>query len=444
MSTLMQNIKNFPFGPEERLACLLSKAHINNSEKLLVEDLIKSRDFCFKNFDQIVNFNGVSLLVYSKLSMLEKDLACEKLKKIQELNATRRSKFLQLLSDFNAQNIPVYILKGFLLGELVYKNFSYKKMNDIDILIPKKYIQDALVIFNSHDFNFPGKKLLGKKAIDFRLHHSPPLVNQESNTIIGLHWGLLSPLAKRHPTTDIFLGQKTLKIENLNAHLLSFEHNLLHLCIHLPFFKIGLRELADVANLALFGAEEINWPFFFETAKKWRALDAVYRVFSLSDALIPWCNSYVQNKLNNIQKKLNNSPYIQDTNLRIEIPALLIRSRSTYVAQIEKHFILFKLSKNYQDKAFHLKEQWRLFFNIPTEEKERLDVNFSNFNNRTYKSSRLLWFSLAQDLGHYYLSLVTLNNLFSLLKSRIKKFYQKPDTHDPNIAIFRKFMEQIE
>lgn len=441
----MQKIlNNSPFGPEERLACLLSKAHIGEEEKLLAQVLLNNPNFCFKNFEELINFNGVSLLVYPKLSLLGRNVQCEKLKKIQELNTNRRAKFLQLLSDFNTQNIPVYILKGFMLGELVYNNYSYKRMNDIDIIIPKSYIHDALIIFNSHNFNFPSENLLGKKAIDFRLHHSPPLIHQESNTIIGLHWGLLSPLAKRHPTTDIFYGQKTLKIGNFYAQLLSFEHNLLHLCIHLPFFKIGLRELSDVANLALFGSEQINWPFFFETAEKWRALDAVYRVFSLSDALIPWCNSYVQAKLNKIQQQLKHSLYIKDTNLRLKNPGLLIRSRSTYVAQIEKHFILFRLSKNYPDKKFHLKEQWRLFFNIPDQEKARLNIKSSNLDNVTYKSSRLLWFSLAQDLGHYYLSLVTLSNLLSLLKSRIKNIFLKTDSSDPNIALFRRFMEHIE
>ena len=316
-------------------------------------------------------------------------------------------------------------------------------MNDIDIIIPPKYIKKALVIFNNHAFEFAGENLLGKKAIDFRLHHSPPLVHWESNTIIGLHWGLLSPLARRHPTTDIFLGHTKLKIENNYAHILSLELNLLHLCIHLPFFKIGLRELADVANLALFGENNIDWPLFFETAKKWHALDAVFRVFSLSHALIPWCNPYVQEKLNYIENKLKHSRYILDTNSRKNNPALLLASRSTYISQIEKHFILFKLSKRYEDKFFHLKEQWRLFFIIPKDEKKRLNIYTSYFDKISLKSSRLLWFSLAQDLGYYYLTFITLHNLFSLVKSCITKLW-RPSLPDPNIVKFRKYMEHIE
>ena len=284
---MQRNIKTYAFGIEEQLACLLSKASLTNSEILLAKKLFESPDFNSKNFEQIITFNNIFLLVQEKFPALVPPSDREKLNKIRELNYRRRTKFLELLASFNAQNIPVYLLKGFLLGELVYNNYSYKKMNDIDILIPKKYIHEAIIIFNKHDFYFVGENLLAKKAIDFRLHHSPPLVNLKSNTIIGLHWGLSSPLARRHPTTNIFLGQKTLKLDNLHAHMLSLEHNLLHLCIHLPFFKIGLREFADIANLGLFGSKNINWPFFFETAEKWRALDAVYRVFNLSHALNP-------------------------------------------------------------------------------------------------------------------------------------------------------------
>jgi hypothetical protein len=82
---------------------------------------------------------------------------------------------------------------------------------------------------------------------------------------------------------------------------------------------------------------------------------------------------------------------------------------------------LFKLSTRYEDRAFHLKEQWRHALFVPEAERCRLlatyPQNLGPFSS--LQASGAICFALVQDLGIALLILISFKNLFSLIRQRI-------------------------
>lgn len=398
----------------ESLLCLVSKAHWDDADEARSSALVRDETFSWPLFWELAAFNSVVPMAVGRLEArsVRVPLAAKKaVETIASQNAKRREWTLHLLRVLEKAGIDVYLLKGFLLGELVYQNPSYKRMNDVDILLKPALVKEAVALLLNNGFRFSNSSLLGAETIDFRLHHAPPLVSADNTTLIGLHWGLTSPYAKRGPRGDIFEGDQTVVIDGVKASALSFENNLLHLCIHLPFFKIGLRELADVSNLVLHAGDALDVDLFYQRAKAWHCEDAVYRVLTLANRVIPFAM-----KIRSLKKR---TLYVSDTHKREQLEVLL-RSRSVYVGQIEKSFVLFKMAKSYADRRRHLFKQWQLFFRVPKEEQARLlavtPENLSRFSG--IAASGRLFFALAQNLGPFFLTVISVKNALSLLKQR--------------------------
>jgi hypothetical protein len=421
----------------EELCCLVSKAHWNANDRARAQVLFESPDFSIIKFWELATFNAVEILAAQKLSSLEiriPDEVQEGLQATHRKNTGRRENVLMLIEALHRQGIATYLLKGFLLGEMVYNDAAYKRMNDIDILIKPAQVLRAVEIANLNGFSFATGPLLGSSPVDFRLHHSPPLLSQDKSTIIGLHWGIASPYATRRPRTDIFEGAREIRVNNVSAMRMSHEHNVLHMCMHLPFFKIGLRELADVANLLNYAKDDFDFEKLLKLSHAWHAHDALYRILTLTDCAIPCLSSDNKTSLFEISAPFKNSRYVTDTNRRAASLSLLLRSRSTYVGKVEKNYVLFKLAARFRDRAFHLKEQWRLVLRVPKCEQERLVPN--NVWFRGARSSGALCFSMVQDLGAKLFMAVTVYNVLSLFK---------PSQRDPrDFIVAKQLLEKME
>jgi hypothetical protein len=119
-------------------------------------------------------------------------------------------------------------------------------MNDVDVLIRRRDARLAIDVLGKAGFASVGA-LFGRDELSDDSHHTPPYVSEDLSCVVGLHWGLASPRSPWKPdTAGIWKRKAPAQVAGAPAFRMSWEDNLLHLCIHLPFFKTGLRELADV------------------------------------------------------------------------------------------------------------------------------------------------------------------------------------------------------
>ena len=81
-------------------------------------------------------------------------------------------------------------------------------------------------------------------------HHAPPFFSRDLKLMVGTHWGLITPLAPYTLDYDA-IWSRVVDVDFYGhpAKAMAPEDNLHHLCVHLPYYKCGLRELADIYNL---------------------------------------------------------------------------------------------------------------------------------------------------------------------------------------------------
>jgi hypothetical protein len=346
--------------------------------------------------------------------------------KIRESGERRRGSIARILSKAEAAGIEVILLKGGLLGPVVYGDPAYKKMNDIDVLVRFEDAARMASILREADFSSVGG-LLGKLEIDRESHHSPPFVSPDLSCVIGLHWGLASPLSIWKPdTAGIWERREPVEAFGVRAYRMSWEDNLLHLCIHLPFYKTGVRELADVYNLCL--NAEIDWERFAALVRLWKAADAAYRVLSLAGAVMPF--GAPPALLAELERQAR--PFtVRDTQARVLQGATLVAHRSTHIARIEKAFSVFKLSGCYPERVGAWAKTWQLTFWPDERELTRIFAARGKLTPLGRARARCLaparcWGALARDYGHVAVAAITVANIGTILKETARRPFVAP------------------
>jgi hypothetical protein len=318
--------------------------------------------------------------------------------------------FLRLAHE---ASIEVILLKGALLGSALYGNPQYKKMNDIDVLVKREDAPRFADLLRSLKFMSVGH-LLGSEEFDDSSHHCPPFVSEDSRSVVGIHWGLTSPYSVWRPDLDsIWKNRAPVEAFGTQAFRMSWEETLLHLCIHLPFFKIGVRELADVYNLGLECA--LDWPRFGSLVKKWKAEDAAYRVISLSNRLVSF--SPPEGLLRDWKEKASRFT-VHDTEFRLSMGREFVRTRSTHIGKIEKSFAILRLSSNYAERVGAWANTWRLTFYPPAKELRKIIPEEKGFLARLKVGNRV-WQAMARDYGQAILIVLTLQNIGLVLKETL-------------------------
>ena len=98
----------------------------------------------------------------------------------------------ELLKAFQAESIPVIMLKGAHLVCTVYENSSVREMSDIDLMVPTGKLKAAdKVLLNL------GYTPKSPSEMDFELAHFAhlPQYNKPASPAIELHWNIAHPKA---------------------------------------------------------------------------------------------------------------------------------------------------------------------------------------------------------------------------------------------------------
>ena len=443
------------------LLCLLNLAKLNEIQIIKIQILL----YKVKNwnlFFHLIDLNSVGLLSYKRLEKYHHDPNLNLkfknhlyLLQNKILNSRKRinKSLLNLniiLEKMQQYRIEVIVLKGSLFANEIYEIPDYKKMNDIDILIRFEQVKEASIVLKELGYFCIIDKLDENTEFSKKTHHAPPYISSDKECVVGIHWGI-------HATNScwnadiggIWRRKEEITICNITAYRMSWEDNLIHLCIHLPFYKIGLREIADIYNLLIYSDPHIHYETLMQRIIEWNAFSPVYRALSFVVTLVPqFINIYELNFILNICKNYCSSYLIHDTNIRSSSHKILFSSRSTYISKIEKLFFVFKISGNYFEKLKAWTSMWSLTFFPPEIEVRKISRCYHDKKSIKYKLASLqtpflILNSLARDHSLKLILMITFTNVIIIFLETIKfSFLRKQNTViNSNLNVLFKELE---
>jgi hypothetical protein len=193
------------------------------------------------NWDRLFDFagyNGIIPVLYSTIKENPSKYGLNSkvfndLKNRFERHAFRNLKFLtvyrELIRVLNKENIPVIILKGIALIELIYSNPALRPMIDIDLLIAKKDVDHVKQIMNHMGSRFMDKHV---SKISSTIHkHIPGFIYK--GVLVEYHTQLVSKKSNIHIDIDaVWKNKQEMLLHNEYVYTLDYEWSLLFLCIH--------------------------------------------------------------------------------------------------------------------------------------------------------------------------------------------------------------------
>ena len=186
----------------------------------------------------------------------------------------------QILRGFQAENIPVIVLKGAHLAALVYEDPALRPMADIDLLVPQADLPRAAARLKSLGYSFEGVAGHDIPAwVEAASHtsHLPPFF-KPPHPRIEMHWRI-DAAQPRQSLPELWRRARTESIAGVATRVLAPEDLLLHLCLHgvsHHAFGQGLQPLYDIRFTLEHHTGGIDWERFISMVREWRAEKCVY------------------------------------------------------------------------------------------------------------------------------------------------------------------------
>lgn len=270
----------------------------------------------------------------------------------------RHKQFNKIIRQSMKKKIKICLLKGSAFGEWIWNDPCYKRMNDTDVLIQSKDLNEFIALLRANGYSTFDKQ---KKVMDH--HHIPPFFHQESGSMIGIHLHIASSLSSLSVET-LWSNAQVTDPENPYLLRLSIEHNLLHLCLNLPLLKTGLRELIDI--IKLIQSEALHPETFRNLIREPKVRERVFRCLSLTQVL------YQNHRLESLYSDFQRHCRWFVRNDTMNRREFLLKSRSTLVTKLERNFLIYKLSDDPWDKKSALNGFFKDLFLTSHRERKRL------------------------------------------------------------------------
>lgn len=269
----------------------------------------------------------VAVFRESNDSFLRRKLETE-VRKVERKFALRVQALKELLANCSDREIEVILLKGMCFASELFANNCYKDMNDVDVLVGKSDVPEMVSLLWKLGYVFASNVTGLNETRRFNL---PMAIHPKTGVAISVHWNLKSPNSGVRPgLQEIFAGAVSINYQGLPARRMSWEHNMVHVCTDIHFFKVGLRELMDIA--VIIKTQNLDWSRVEETAFSWSACDGAYRGLRLSNEIFDLGVS--EDFLHRIRGRAKRF-VVRETDSRLQD---WISRRSTIHTEIEKMF----------------------------------------------------------------------------------------------------------
>lgn len=419
-----------PFSPEARLVLLTALAVPTPAERSETERLVAS-GLNWARVEALWRHNVTGAWAHARLAeqgllpALPEPLAvglAETAAQVAEANAARAAIAGPLFAELAAQGKPTVILKGNVLGPKYYGALGYKRMNDVDLLMRAGDLQAFYAAYAAHGFS-PVAELLDDGTQLAFSHHAPPFVHRSLRCVLGTHWGLVPPKAGFEVDYDALWARTTpYAFGGAEVLQLAPRDNLLHLCLHLPVYKTGVRELADIVNLVR-GEPALDWPAFLEDVRRAKAVSKVHHALALTRAL--WPEPALDRAIAALAPEAGGF-FARELARRLRHPEALLTMRSTLLSEIDKHYAAFELTKALPRKLAAYRAMWGLAMRAPLADVKRLNALPEETPDAVARRYRPATF--ARVLGHIRADLGGLVFVLVLYKQHrdLWKAWRKP------------------
>ena len=206
-------------------------------------------------------------------------------------NAARNMKIYhelgQVLTAFQKENIPVILLKGAHLAELVYGNIALRTIGDLDLLVRKDDLARAAA--KLLELGYSWDDCQGIEAASATMHHLPRFFRPAA-AAIEIHWTIVVlPLGLNIEGDGLWNRSRSAMVAGVRTLVLSPEDLLLHLCMHAGShheFIVGLRPFCDIAQTLMHYLAELEWGQVQLRAQQWGAEKGVHLTLRLLRRLL--------------------------------------------------------------------------------------------------------------------------------------------------------------
>ncbi|TKC19117.1 nucleotidyltransferase domain-containing protein [Robertmurraya kyonggiensis] len=282
---------------ESEILIMCSKSHLSEDEKKYVQNNI--RYIKWNKFLYYCVHHRVVSIVYRNLEKIDLlDLINKRIRetmhKIFNQNAERNRIFYKELQNLNDEfakiGIKVLLIKGGLLGPLLYNDYSLRELGDIDLLIKVEDIPIVTKILNNYGFiqgdydeinqkitPVSRRKLLTQRMYSHELIEFKKISGNSKIPIIPVDVNLdvfWNTLKKGYSinTRILFENTQQFQINNTPCHHLEPHYHIIQLCAHFyneavffPFKNSWVKTKQEVILMRicdiyeLIKSVDINW-----------------------------------------------------------------------------------------------------------------------------------------------------------------------------------------
>ena len=287
--------------PEDRLVYSLAKVDIDANTNQEIKKIL-SPGLNWAYFFEQANNQGVAALAYKSLSGIDyaRSIVPETILarlascyySVACRNTLLTEKLSAILDYFQKARIQIILLKGMALIQTIYPNISLRPIYDIDILI--------------HPQDFPVAKA-GLEALGYFNSAFYREDFYQDNIMVDVHEELINITriksrrkAHRIDMDEFWKNSLAIEINGQGARILSPEHTLMELCLHLTLHHglQGLIWFVDIARLIEYYKNEIDWNKFIKETSDYRINRPVYyALFYVNKILRQDIPEYVLNQL---------------------------------------------------------------------------------------------------------------------------------------------------
>ena len=215
----------------------------------------------------------------------------------QARNITLLEELRSVLGRLAAAGIPVIVLKGAALSELVYSDIGLRPMGDLDLLVRPEQADRAVSTLREAGYQRASKPELRSGFdrqfhIEVQLRAPTPFMNQ-----VDIHWQMIAPLfTNRHvDLSAVWERAVPVSLVGQPAYTLSAADWVLHQAAH-AFYKhrrIRLLDLFDLDRLIRYLGTRLDWEAVWKIGAEFYWLPALAAVLPdcvelLGTPIPPW------------------------------------------------------------------------------------------------------------------------------------------------------------
>jgi len=180
------------------------------------------------------------------------------------------SKISPLLQSLREAGIDTLILKGAGFIVRYYKDFGLRPMNDFDILVPTRQVNEAIVLLRHLGWTQQEKTSDKSLPMYLSTRHALVFLNPAKYEL-DLHWHVLKECLAPGADKDFWEGALPIEINGVQTQVLNPVDDLFHTCIHGVRWNETppIRWIADAVTI-MNSHVSIDWDHLIQQAEKRR------------------------------------------------------------------------------------------------------------------------------------------------------------------------------